>query len=101
LLSLIKITGVSLKRHFLAASNKVVWEIRVSVDLMIITEEDIEAVPLGNAGCSAVAAAPLAESAGGIAGLFKHLGDGDVFGTQRHAARVGTNDRPEPPPTPG
>ncbi len=51
--------------------------------MIIVAEENIEAVFLGNAGGATVAAAPLAKSAGGIVGLLEHLGDGYILGSHR------------------
>ena len=59
------------------------------MDLVVIAEEDIESVIFRNTGRSAAAAAPLAETAGGVACLLKHRGDGRLSGSQRGSATIG------------
>ncbi len=83
MLSFVEVSGVTFERHFLAVAYKVTGIIRVCVSLIIVAEEHIEAVSLGNAGSSVVATAPLAKSAGCVAGLFEHLCNGYILGPHR------------------
>ena len=82
---------VARQRHFLAVTDQIRRVVAVCVHLIVVTEEDIEAVILRHAGRTAPAAAPLAKTTGGIAGLLQQGGDGHFAGAQRRAATVGPN----------
>ena len=79
---------VSRQRYFFAIFDNVGRIITVGVDLVVITEEDIETVLLGHAGAAAPAAAPFTKASGGIAASFKHIGDGLFLRAQGRAAAI-------------
>jgi hypothetical protein len=58
---------VARKWNFLTVANQILRIKGVSVNLVVVAEEFIEAMLLGNALCAATADAPLAESAGHVA----------------------------------
>lgn len=47
--------------------------VEMGVDLMQVTKELVEALFVGNAGCTVVAQSPLPESTGGVPSLFKNM----------------------------
>ena len=68
-------TVISFEGKLLAVAHQIGGVVAVGVNLVVIAQEDIEAVPFRYAGGTSSAAPPLAESAGGISGLFQDRSD--------------------------
>ena len=81
--------GVAFQWDLLAVAYEVGGVEGVGVHLVVIAEENIEAVLLGHPGGVASAAAPFAEAAGGIALLLEDGGYGGFVRPQGGAAVVG------------
>jgi len=79
---------VARERDFFAVADDVRGIVRVGVDLVVVAQEDVEAVLLGDAGRPPAAAAPLAEAARGVARALQDGGDGLLLGPERRAAVV-------------
>ncbi|MBA7481447.1 hypothetical protein ES707_16919 [subsurface metagenome] len=90
LLSLVVVAGVAFEGDFLAGANEVVGEERVGVCLVVVAIENIESMPLRGAGGSAVAAAPLAESAGCVACPLEHFRDCHILIPKRYSPVIST-----------
>ena len=80
---------VALQWDLLAVAYEVGGVEGVGVYLVVVAEENVEAVFLGHPGGVASAAAPFAEAAGGVADLLEDGGDGGFTRSQRGAAVVG------------
>ena len=76
------------QRQLLAVADEIGRIVAVRVDLIVVAEEHIEAVLFRYAGRVASAAAPLAETAGGVAERLEHRGDGHLLRPQGRAAAV-------------
>ena len=84
-------TVVARQRHLFTVSNQVRRVVTVGVDLIVVSEEEIESVLFRNSGGIATTAAPLAEAAGGIARPLQHRCDGFLIRPQWRAAAVAAN----------
>ena len=63
----------------------------MGVDLVVVAEEFVEAMLLGNPAGAATADAPLAEAAGGVTLWFEHAGERGFIGADRSRATVGSH----------
>ncbi len=75
-------------RNPFAVAPQVLGPVIVGVDLVIVSEEFVEALPFGHTGRTDVSEAPLSEAAGGIACFLEDLGDGNILVTQRYSAGI-------------
>src|SRR3954463_395344 len=67
-LAFLGVSRIAGQRHFLAVADEIPWKVGVGMDLVVIAEEQVEAVLLRDARRAAGAVPPFAETAGRIAG---------------------------------
>ena len=65
----------------------------MSVDLVVVTEENVKSVLFRDSGGVSSTTSPLSESSRGITFFLKKGGDGLFFGPERSSSVIGTNRR--------